>query len=53
MIVMPATHAGTTTTNRMSTNSTHCAALVREADRDRYLASLFAPALHRDALLSL
>jgi phytoene synthase len=31
----------------------HCAALVREADRDRYLASLFAPAQHRDALYAL
>jgi len=31
----------------------HCAALVREADRDRYLAALFAPADRRDALLAL
>jgi phytoene synthase len=31
----------------------HCAALVREADRDRYLATLFAPAQHRDALFAL
>lgn len=31
----------------------HCAALVREADRDRYLATLFAPAAHRDALFAL
>jgi len=31
----------------------HCAALVREADRDRYLAALFAPAAHRGALWSL
>lgn len=38
---------------RMSTNFDHCAALVREADRDRYLAALFAPAEHRDALFSL
>ena len=30
----------------------HCAALVREADRDRYLATLFAPAERRDALLA-
>jgi len=37
----------------MQTNSEHCAALVREADRDRYLATLFAPAEHRDALFSL
>ena len=31
----------------------HCAALVREHDRDRYLASLFAPAGKRDALNAL
>ena len=31
----------------------HCAALVREADRDHYLAALFAPADRRDALLAL
>ena len=37
----------------MPTNYEHCAALVREADRDRYLATLFAPAEHRDALYSL
>jgi 15-cis-phytoene synthase len=37
----------------MLTNFQHCAALVREADRDRYLATLFAPAPHRDALLAL
>jgi phytoene synthase len=37
----------------MATNYQHCAALVREADRDRYLATLFAPAQHRDALLAL
>ena len=34
-------------------NFEHCAALVREADRDRYLATLFAPAEHRDALYAL
>jgi len=34
-------------------NFEHCAALVREADRDRYLAALFAAAEHRAALLSL
>src|SRR5512146_1661689 len=34
-------------------NFQHCAALVREADRDRYLATLFAPAEHRDALFAL
>jgi 15-cis-phytoene synthase len=37
----------------MTTNAEHCANLVREADRDRYLAALFAPAEHRDALLAL
>ena len=35
------------------TNVQHCAALVREADRDRYLVTLFAPAEHRDALFAL
>jgi len=34
-------------------NFEYCAALVREADRDRYLAALFAPAAHRDALYAL
>jgi len=37
----------------MQTYFEHCAALVREADRDRYLATLFAPAEHRDALFAL
>lgn len=37
----------------MISNAEHCTDLVREADRDRYLATLFAPAEHRDALLSL
>lgn len=37
----------------MQTNFSHCAALVREADRDRFLATLFAPAQHRDALFAL
>ena len=37
----------------MTTNAEHCADLVREADRDRYLAALFAPAAHRDALMAL
>ncbi|MCF8476510.1 MAG: squalene/phytoene synthase family protein [Pseudolabrys sp.] len=37
----------------MQTNFEHCAALVREADRDRYLATLFAPADRRDALFAL
>jgi len=37
----------------MATNFEHCAALVRAADRDRYLATLFAPAEHRDALFAL
>jgi phytoene synthase len=31
----------------------YCAELVRTADRDRYLAALFAPAVHRDALFAL
>jgi 15-cis-phytoene synthase len=31
----------------------YCRALVRDADRDRYLASLFAPADRRDALYAL
>jgi len=31
----------------------HCAALVRNADRDRFLATLFAPAARRDALFAL
>src|SRR5436309_3237474 len=31
----------------------HCEALVRSADRDRYLSALFAPAEHRDALYAL
>jgi phytoene synthase len=31
----------------------YCAELVRQADRDRYLASLFAPAEHRGALHAL
>ncbi|MDO8875451.1 MAG: squalene/phytoene synthase family protein, partial [Pseudolabrys sp.] len=37
----------------MPTSVEHCAALVREADRDRYLAALFAPAERRDALFAL
>jgi phytoene synthase len=37
----------------MQTNFDHCAALVREADRDRYLATLFAPAHRRAALFAL
>ncbi len=37
----------------MQANFEHCAALVREADRDRYLATLFAPAEHRDGLFAL
>jgi len=37
----------------MQTNFEHCAALVREADRDRFLATLFAPAQHREALFAL
>ncbi len=37
----------------MQADFDHCAALVREADRDRYLATLFAPAAQRDALYAL
>jgi len=37
----------------MQDQFTHCAALVREADRDRYLATLLAPAERRNALFSL
>ncbi|MFN3656225.1 MAG: phytoene/squalene synthase family protein [Pseudolabrys sp.] len=37
----------------MQPDFTHSTALVRSADRDRYLAALFAPAEHRDALLAL
>jgi 15-cis-phytoene synthase len=37
----------------MPTNFDYCGTLVREADRDRYLATLFAPAEHRDALFAL
>src|SRR5581483_8353905 len=31
----------------------HCAELVRTADHDRYIATLFAPAEHRDGLFAL
>ncbi|NWG24878.1 MAG: squalene/phytoene synthase family protein [Pseudorhodoplanes sp.] len=37
----------------MIEDDAYCAALVREADRDRYLAALFAPQRHRSALLAL
>lgn len=37
----------------MQDASAYCAELVRNADRDRYLAALFAPAVHRDALYAL
>ena len=37
----------------MTANFEHCAALVRAADRDRYLATLFAPAERRNALFAL
>jgi len=37
----------------MQTKFEYCAALVREADRDRFLATLFAPAQHRGALFAL
>ncbi len=37
----------------MQTDFDYCATVVRDADRDRYLATLFAPAEHRDALFAL
>jgi phytoene synthase len=37
----------------MEDHSRYCATLVREAARDRYLATLFAPAKKRDALFAL
>ncbi|MGC1467610.1 MAG: phytoene/squalene synthase family protein [Pseudolabrys sp.] len=37
----------------MQSNFEHCAALVREADPDRFLASLFAPEAERAALCAL
>jgi phytoene synthase len=37
----------------MQADFDHCAALVREFDRDRYLATLFAPAEQRGALFAL
>ena len=37
----------------MQAHFEHCAALVRDLDRDRYLAALFAPAGRRDALYAL
>ncbi len=37
----------------MSANLDHCIALVRAADHDRYIATLFSPAEHRDALYAL
>jgi len=37
----------------MQADVDHCEALVREGDRDRYLAALFAPAEHRGALFAL
>jgi phytoene synthase len=37
----------------MRQNYQHCEMLVRKQDHDRYLASLFAPAEHRDALFAL
>jgi phytoene synthase len=37
----------------MQSQLEHCTALVREADRDRYLATLFAPADRRDDLFAL
>jgi phytoene synthase len=37
----------------MQDSFAHCEALVRAADKDRFLAALFAPAAHRDALYAL
>jgi phytoene synthase len=37
----------------MRENLQHCASLVREADPDRYIATLFAPVEHRDALFAI
>lgn len=37
----------------MDSSFPHCAAIVRVTDRDRYLATLFAPADKRDALFAL
>jgi len=37
----------------MQADFEHCSTLVRDADRDRYLATLFAPAAQRDALNAL
>ena len=37
----------------MADAADYCAKLVRTADRDRYVAALFAPAEHRDALYAL
>jgi phytoene synthase len=37
----------------MQSHFEHCATLVREVDRDRYLAALFAPAGRRDGLFAL
>src|SRR5215469_2929930 len=37
----------------MQDHFAHCAALVREADRDRYLAALLAPVARRNALFAL
>lgn len=37
----------------MSSDDAHCEALVRDKDRGRYLATLFAPAQHRAALYAL
>ena len=37
----------------MQNHFEHCGRLVREFDRERYLATLFAPASYRDALFAL
>jgi len=54
---MPGTGPGMThefePTASMHASFAHCADLVRSADLDRWLATLFAPAQHRDALYAL
>src|SRR6266480_6032053 len=40
-------------TDPMQDAFAHCEGLVRAADRDRFLTTLFAPAEHRPALLAL
>jgi phytoene synthase len=40
-------------TDAMRANFRHCEGVTREHDHDRYIATLFAPARHRDALFAL